>query len=112
MRKKTILEATTSKYSKPKKRVRNREKWKRNVNKRKKCDGQEYRTKSGEIVKLKSYKLFKCTCKGRCSVMIPVKRQMELHRNFYALETYNFQTEYLFALIKVVSKLRTYTQNP
>lgn len=44
--------------------------------------------------------------------MIPAERQEELHRNFYALETFDLQTAYLFALIKVVNKLRTYTQNP
>lgn len=102
---------TTSKCSKPKKRVRHPEKWKRSVNKRKKCAGQEYKTKSGKIVLAKKIEPFECTCKAKCSLLIPSERQVELHRNFYDLETYNLQSAYLYALIKVVNKLRTYSQN-
>ncbi|CAG9840732.1 unnamed protein product [Diabrotica balteata] len=106
-----IIRAEPTTSSKPKKRVRNPEKWKRNITKRKKCAGQEYETKSGKIVHSKSLKPFECKCKGRCSFLIPAERQMELHNNFYTLESFDLQTAYLFALIKVVNKLRSCTLN-
>ncbi|XP_074028086.1 uncharacterized protein [Leptinotarsa decemlineata] len=105
-------EPTTSSHSKPKKRVRNPENWKRTINKRKKCAGQEYVTKSSKTVRSKSFKPFECKCKGRCSFLLPAERQMELHNNFYTLESFDLQTAYLFGLIKVVNKLRCYTLNP
>lgn len=106
-----VTEATTSQTFKPKKRVRNSENWQRNIRKRKRCAGQEYKTNSGKIVPAKSFKPFSCTCKGRCSILIPNERQMELHKNFYDLQSFDLQTSYLFSLVKVVNKLRTYTKD-
>lgn len=96
---------------KPKKRIRNMENWKRNLNKKKRCAGEQYTTQLGKVVPAKVFKHFECMCPNKCHLRIPAARQAELHKNYYSLESRDLQTSYLFGLIKVVNKLRTYTQN-
>ncbi|CAH1104851.1 unnamed protein product [Psylliodes chrysocephalus] len=105
-----IQEEKTRKF-KPKKRIRHEQNWRRAANKRKRCTGEEFTTKSGKTVLSKPFLFFACACKNKCHVLLPEERQREQHTNFYALQSFDLQTSYLFSLVKVVKKLRKYTEN-
>lgn len=100
-----------TKEFKPKKRIRREQNWRRAVNKKKRCAGEEYITKSGKTVPSKPFQPFVCVCKNKCHLLLPEERQRELHTSFYGLQSFNLQTSYLFSLVKVVNKLRKYTEN-
>lgn len=100
--------------SKPKgkKRVKMEQMWKRNVRKDKHLKGKEYVSIKGNVVPEKRTKIGPCSCNNKCHTKISEERQIQIFNEFYNLETYNMQTSYLFTVVKVCNKQRTYTVNP
>lgn len=96
---------------KPKKRIRKTENWARNVKKSKRNKGEEYFNYKGVTVPAKTPKVGLCSCPNKCHLKINCDQQTKIFKEFYALANFNLQTSYLFSLIKVVSKSRTYTSN-
>lgn len=86
--------------------------WKRNIRKDKHLKGEKYINIKGNDVPQKQPKLGPCRCNKECYTKITQARQTQIFNEFYTLETYNMQTSFLFTMIKVCNKLRTYTQNP
>ncbi|XP_038221196.1 uncharacterized protein LOC119839077 [Zerene cesonia] len=94
-----------------KKRLRKHEKWVRNLKKAKRAKGQEYLNYKGVTVPAKTPKVGLCACQNKCNFKINVEQQRKLFKEFYDLANFDLQTSYMFSLIKVVSKSRTYTTN-
>ncbi|KAL4153089.1 hypothetical protein QTP88_000922 [Uroleucon formosanum] len=118
---KSDLDSTPSKQEqgesiqvKPKgrKRVKNEKTWKRNIRKDKHLKGKQYVNSKGKVVHEKQPKIGPCHCSNECHMKITQERQIQIFNDFYNLESLNMQTSYLFTIIKVCDKQRSYTQNP
>ena len=96
---------------KGRKRVRNKQTWKRNIRKDKHLKGKEYVNIKGNVVPEKQPKTSPCHCNNKCYTKITQERQIQIFNEFYNLESYNMQTSFLFTMVKVCNKLRTYSQN-
>lgn len=97
---------------KGRKRVKNELTWKRNIRKDKRLKGKEYINIKGNVVPQKQPKTGPCRCNNKCHTKITHERQIQIFNEFYNLESFNMQTSFLFTMVKVCNKLRTYTQNP
>lgn len=86
--------------------------WKRNIRKDKHLKGKEYVNIKGNTVPKKQPKIGPCRCSNMCHIKITQERQLQIFNKYYNLESLNMQTSYLFTIIKVCNKQRTYTQNP
>lgn len=94
------------------KRVRQEELWKRNVCKIKRAHGQKYITNKGKTIHAKEVDVTSCGCKRNCNLQIDPERQKQICQEFYGLGSFNLQSAFLFSMIKVVNKERTYTAGP
>ncbi|CAG9839324.1 unnamed protein product [Diabrotica balteata] len=98
--------------SKGKKRIRNELQWKRNIRKRNKTAGQEYISVKGNIVPAKTFVAKDCMCLKKCHAKFSQERREALFKNFYALESHDLQTAFIYGQIRVQVKERSYsTQN-
>lgn len=64
------------------------------------------------MVPKKQPKVGPCRCSNKCHIKITEIRQIQIFDEFYSLDSLNMQTSYLFTMIKVCNKQRSYTQNP
>jgi len=74
--------------------------------------GKEYVDFKGKMVPQKQPKVGPCRCSNKCHIKITQIRQIQIFNEFYSLDSLNMQTSYLFTMIKVCNKQRSYTQNP
>lgn len=94
------------------KRTLNEKFWKKNVRKTKKLRGESYSSAiTGKIIPCKTFVPIVCKCIKKCHNFIRELNQKEIFTKFYELDSYDLQTAFLFGLIKVVGKKRTYTKN-
>lgn len=92
-----------------KKRVRTESTWKRNVAKKKRNAGEEYVNRRNRAVPVKRFQEIENCCKDKCWEKIAPQRQQAIFRLFYDIESFDLKSAYLFSLVEVVNKLRTYT---
>ncbi|XP_047120512.1 uncharacterized protein LOC124803370 [Schistocerca piceifrons] len=95
--------------SRGKKRLRNEDKWLRNVRKERRALGQEYVNRKGNLVPRKELrKISECTCRYECHKHINEEQQEQVFNEFYNLGSHDLQSAFLFTMIKVVDKARSY----
>lgn len=105
-----ITSVITPAQSKPRKRVRQPNKWKKNVRKEKRSRGEEYINVKGVLVPPKQIDATcECNCQLKCHEKILPSQRLNLFNSFYALGNYNLQSSYLFSLIKVIPKKSCHT---
>lgn len=92
----------------PKKRSRNVHLWKKNIRKAKKIRGETYTNATGNIINAKTFQPIICKSFKKFHNFVSDAKQKELNDAFYNLGNYDLQTAYLFGLIKVINKKRTY----
>ncbi|XP_047106100.1 ankyrin repeat and death domain-containing protein 1B-like [Schistocerca piceifrons] len=95
--------------SRGKKRLRNEDKWLRNVRKERRALGQEYVNRKGNLVPRKELrKISECTCRYECHKHINEEQQEQVFNEFNNLGSHDLQSAFLFTMIKVVDKARSY----
>lgn len=104
----TTSSENTEEQCKPKKRVRQPSKWKKNIRKLKRAKGEEYVNTKGNTVPSKNINTdIPCKCAQKCHDKINAAQQKELFDRFYAMESFDLQSSYLFSLVKVLPKKRS-----
>ncbi|CAH2211113.1 jg5609, partial [Pararge aegeria aegeria] len=92
---------------KPRKRVRQPHKWKKNIRKAKRARGEEYVNAKGKTVPSKNINTdIPCRCGLKCHDKVGAAQQKALFDRFYAMESFTLQSSYLFSLVKVLPKKR------
>lgn len=91
------------------KRKKNEESWMRNIRKRKRAAGEQYRSVKGKVVPAKEFNARDCNCPRKCHSKFSLERRADLFKNFYALGSHSAQTAYIFGQVKVQAKQRTYS---
>lgn len=87
---------------KTRKRTRNLEKHKSFQQKSNVQRGLEHKTKSGNIVKRKTFQAqVECVCKKKCAEKINVKRQNEIFETYYKLKDWSKKMMFLRTMVKV-----------
>lgn len=66
---------------------------------------------TGRLVQPKTYQEIVCSCSDKCSDKINADRQRTLFEHFYNFESYNLQTAYVYGLIDVATKQRSYKKD-
>lgn len=94
-----------------KKRVRNENRWKRHIAKKKRNFGEEYINRCNKTVAAKIFEPIDNCCKFKCWEKISHQRQENVFKSFYDIETFDLKSAYLFSLIDVLDKSRTYTKS-
>ncbi|CAG4939248.1 unnamed protein product [Parnassius apollo] len=98
------------------KRVRNFDRWAKNIRKRKRTAGQEYRIVRGSIVPAKVFTPGVCSYRFKCSEQVSSENQEAIHVMFYQLTSWDAQTTWLCSAIKTLEpkrrKQRQNAQNP
>ncbi|CAK1596051.1 unnamed protein product [Parnassius mnemosyne] len=101
---------------KGRKRVRNFDRWAKNIRKRKRTAGQEYRNVRGSIVPAKVFTPVVCSCRFKCSEQVSSENQEAIHVMFYQLTSWDAQTTWLCSAIMTLEpkrrKQRQNAQNP
>ncbi|XP_039747039.1 uncharacterized protein LOC120637854 isoform X2 [Pararge aegeria] len=93
------------------KRMRKESLWKKNVRKNKRARGEAYVNTKGVLIPAKQIDTgLQCTCNQKCHDKIVHDRQKQLFSKFYALANFDLQSAYLYSLIHVVIKARSYVR--
>lgn len=104
----TASPENTEEQCKPRKRLRQPSKWKKNIRKEKRAKGEEYVNTKGNTVPSKSINTdIPCKCAQKCHDKINSEQQKELFNRFYAMENFDLQSSYIFSLVKVLPKKRS-----
>ncbi|CAH0730527.1 unnamed protein product, partial [Brenthis ino] len=94
---------------KSRKRKRNVWNWKKEKAKRARAFGQAYLNVKGSSVPAKIFNSEDCVCIHKCHTKLSMEERRKIIDDFYALGNYNLQSAFIFGLVKVTNKLRTYT---
>lgn len=93
------------KIDKSRKRTRNPDTHKSFQKKMKVQNGLEYKTKSGRLIKEKTFhEQTECGCKKKCATKICVERQFQIFKVFYGLENWSKKTLYLRSMLRKMPK--------
>lgn len=93
------------------KRVRKEKTWARNQRKLKRASGLSYRSTKGNIVSEKSFRNPICKCNNKSNEKIKVDHCKKIFENFYNLASFDLQSAYIFGQVKVIKKIRVYTES-
>lgn len=100
---------STNKGTKKRKRTENS--WKKNERKYKRARGEAYINTKGVTIPAKQIDTdLQCNCNQKCHEKIKHDRQKELFSKFYDLANFDLQSAYLYSLIHVVVKERSYVK--
>ena len=102
--------ANVESANKTRKRKRDESNWARNVSKKLRNMGMEYKTKKNVTVKAKTRQPINKCCKKLCYQKICEEKQNNIFSNYYKLGNFDLQTSYLCELISVIHKKRSYSQ--
>lgn len=94
-----------------KKRKQNKDTWVKNVRKIKKLRGESYTSSRGQLMPPKTFLPVVCKCFNKCHNLIPDSKQKYLNSKLFQMDSYDLQSAFLFGLIKVIDKKRSYTKN-
>ena len=91
------------------KRKLNKEKWKRNINKRWRCAGEEYISSSGKKVPKRTLKHVNCSsCKFKCTSNITEEQRQSLFDAYWRKECYEMQRDFICQNVSVSQPKRQY----
>ncbi|KAK3085282.1 hypothetical protein FSP39_001017 [Pinctada imbricata] len=108
-------------YISPKKKTRTRKRkavpaeWKKNIRKRLRLSGKEYTNTRGKLVEAKSVKDQDCSkCRYKCSTKISEEERREIFNNYWSLQDYKRQRDYICSSILQASpkRIRPKAKNP
>ena len=84
------------------KRKSNRDEWKRNKNKKRRCAGEEYISSSGKKVPKRALKQIDCSrCRYKCSSNINEKQRQSLFDTYWEKGSYELQREFICQNVSV-----------
>lgn len=63
----------------------------------------------GSSVPAKIFNSEDCVCIHKCHTKLSMEERRKIFDDFYALGNFNLQSAFIFGLVKVTNKLRTYT---
>lgn len=90
------------------KRTRDPNSWKRNINKRSRNSGEAYSTKKGQPVLPKTFPVdYDCQCTQRCNGKFPSEEGKKIFDSFWKLGDYSKQNVFLRGLVKVHETVRS-----
>jgi len=95
-------------------RKQNREpsKWKRNIRKKGRNDGESYVTRKGKLVDAKTPKMFNCgSCRFKCSVHISDIHRARICQEYYGLPDYTSKNQFLCSLVSETNVRRRLSSN-
>ncbi|CAG5127483.1 unnamed protein product [Candidula unifasciata] len=99
------------------KRMRNEEKWARNIRKKARSKGESYVSVQGKTVPARSVKNVDCSkCKFNCSSIVSEEQRQQLFEEYWELETFKEKVDYIagcvneFAPLRPVSGRRAYSR--
>ena len=77
------------------KRKRNEQTWKCNMRKAKRNSDLPYTTNKGKEVPGCTYRFVECSCRWKCAEKLPDNIRKEIHTQFWELNDWNIQTQYI-----------------
>ena len=99
-RRKSVVYLTPLRKTQYKKRAPNPSQWKSSVRKANKLKGLAYRSTSGVITRAKAVQPIDCSkCTKKCAQKIPEDKRQEIFDQFYSLESYERQKDFVCRLV-------------
>lgn len=89
------------------KRIRQKDKWVRNVRKRLRNSGKSYVGCTGKRVLAKEFVAGNCNCKKRCSAAVNATTQKALFESFWGMKNFSKQNVYLCGLVQATKVKRS-----
>ena len=86
--------------------------WKCNVRKRKRNCGEAYIAKSGKEIQAKMYVFTDCSCRFKCNENVPNDVRQQIHEQFWNLNDWNNQTQFIVQNVMVCAIKRRKTADP